>query len=185
MADGLPERRSIRLNAYDYASSGAYFVTVCAWQRMCAFGHIRDGAVVLNTAGVHVRDALVDMTVRDSHVCLDEYVVMPNHVHAILFLRETDETSAVAAMKKPVGRIVGVLKTRSAHLINERRNTPGQRVWQRNYYEHVIRDESSLNRIRGYIAGNPARWTEDAEHPALIAAGAGARGRLPQRRGPR
>ena len=168
MADGLPERRSIRLNAYDYASSGAYFVTVCAWQRVCAFGQIRDGVVVLNTAGVHVRDALVDMTVRDSHVCLDEYVVMPNHVHAILFLRETDETSAVAAMKKPVGRIVGALKTRSAHLINERRNTPGQRVWQRNYYEHVIRNNGSLDRIREYIVNNPIQWELDHENPLYV-----------------
>ncbi len=167
-------RRSIRLPAYDYTSQGAYFVTVCAHQRRPAFA---DGCV---------REVL-EGTWRDipDHfpaVIAGQFVVMPNHVHGILWITAEDTPGNVGARHASplrsaiphgapsgsLGAVVGSFKAAAAPRISDIRNTSGAPVWQRNYYERVIRSGEELARIREYIQLNPSRWHFDRENPRRI-----------------
>jgi putative transposase len=146
---------------------GAYFITVCAHNRACLFGEISAGAVQLNDNGAVVQETWDRLPTHYSHLMLEAFVVMPNHVHSILVL--TDDSIAAGLKPAPTPRhvlpeIVRAFKTFSARLINHRRGIRGLPVWQRNYYEHVIRTDSALNRVRQYIGENPARWAEDPEN---------------------
>jgi putative transposase len=168
--DVLRGRRSIRLKGYDYSQDGGYFVTVCAYGRECLFGQIENGQMQLNEYGEIVTDIWRNIPEHYQFVQLDEFVVMPNHIHGIIII------SKVGAGFKPaptsevkyhgLSEIVRAIKTFSARKINILRNTIGLPVWQRNYYEHIIRDEDNLNRIREYIVTNPVRWHEDENNPA-------------------
>ncbi|MEW6262355.1 MAG: transposase [Thermodesulfobacteriota bacterium] len=167
-------RRSLRLGGYDYAQPGAYFVTVCTQDRHCLFGEIEDGEMRLNKVGQIVRDEWIQTGRLRPSVELDVFVVMPNHFHGILLLTVDGRGTARRAptpeqFGKPVigslPTIIRSFKSATTKRINECRNTPGLSVWQRNYYEHVIREEDSLNRIRQYIQDNPARWMYDRENP--------------------
>jgi REP element-mobilizing transposase RayT len=167
-------RRSIRLKGYDYAQAGAYFVTVCAWNRECVFGEIVDTAARLNSLGEIVQGCWDDLPHHYPRVRLDAVVVMPNHVHGIVVLTDSPDVGAGVkpAPTNPIRRrhelpeIIRGFKTFSSRRVNESRGTSGVPVWQRNYFEHVIRGEADLDRIRWYIATNPARWAEDEENPA-------------------
>jgi putative transposase len=105
---------------------------------------------------------------------LDEFVVMPNHLHGIIFIEELDVGATGGSpfrsgpRRRSLGSFVSGFKSATTKQINALRQTPGVLVWQRNYYEHVIRNEQSLDRIREYIANNPARWDFDRENPAAI-----------------
>jgi REP element-mobilizing transposase RayT len=157
-------RRSIRLAGHDYAQPGTYFVTV-----VC-----RERALLLEDPGFRlaVEAGWCWLADRYEYLHLDEYVVMPNHLHGLVVIGDTcrggSRTAPTARVKrKPLGRLIGAFKTVSTKRINELRGTPGATVWQRNYYEHIIRDEEELNRVRQYIADNPARWQQDPENPVL------------------
>ncbi|MDP2948035.1 MAG: transposase [Chloroflexota bacterium] len=174
LMDCKPERRyrrSIRLPAYDYASPGAYFATICTYKRECIFGvqELRD--VVEETwrqIAFHLPNARTD-----------ELVIMPNHVHGILWILKTKvgaqhaaplrPTRAPAVEPRSLGAIVRSFKSAAAKRINEIRRTPGAPVWQRNYYERVIRSEDELNRIREYTHLNPLQWEFDRENPHRVA----------------
>jgi REP element-mobilizing transposase RayT len=169
-------RRSIRLKNYDYSHSGAYFVTVCTHNRECLLGEITDSEMVVNEYGTIVSKSWEWLGVQYDHVELDAWMIMPNHMHGIIVINHdscrggsrTAPTATVPMMKrKPVGRLIGAFKTVSTKQINQIRNTPGISVWQRNYYEHIIRDEKSLENIRNYIINNPAQWEEDENNPLL------------------
>jgi len=164
-------RRSIRLAGYDYSRTGAYFVTVCTQNRACLFGDIAGGEMRLNVAGEIVRDEWLRTGSIRSNVVLDAFVVMPNHFHAVIFLTECRRRgdrrvapTAAGPVPQSIGAIMAGSKSAAAKRINAMRNTPGLPVWQRNYYEHVIRNDSSLNRIREYIMANPVRWDDDEEN---------------------
>ena len=198
-------RRSIRLKGYDYTQAGVYFVTIVTQNRACLFGDIVAGEVRLNAFGQAVAETWLWLGTQYGYVELDEWVVMPNHLHGIIIITETDNgcptdgggvgggsrtaptvigatgggggvgggsrtaptviaSTAPMVKRKPLGRLIGAFKTVSTKRINEYRGTPGVVVWQRNYYEHIIRDERSLNRIREYIAANPLRWHLDREN---------------------
>jgi REP element-mobilizing transposase RayT len=176
-------RRSIRLKGYDYTRAGAYFVSICTKDRACLFGDVADGVMRLNQMGHIVRQCWLAIPDHFPHVLLDEFVVMPNHVHGILVIMPTHIVGATHAsplqnddtptrprgpQPRSVASIVGSFKSAAAKRINEHRGTPGAPIWQRNYYEHVIRDDESLNLIRNYIADNPLRWPIDAENPNTI-----------------
>ena len=182
-------RRSIRLKGYDYTRAGAYFVTICTKDRACLFGDVSDGVMRLNQMGQIVWQCWLAIPDHFPHVLLDEFVVMPNHVHGIIVIMATHIVGARHAVgathasplqnddtptrprgpqRQSVASIVGSFKSAATKRINEQRGTPGAPVWQRNYYEHIIRDDESLNRIRQYIAENPLHWYLDRENPNAI-----------------
>lgn len=189
----LHNRRSIRLKGYDYAQTGAYFVTICTKNRECLFGEIADGDVVLNEWGEIVKNEWLRTLKIRPNVIVDEYIVMPNHLHGILIIVDdgrggrgvsqyapttitppyaptmqcdptTNNQNTFKSPSKTIGAIIRGFKSATTKQINISRNTPGQPVWQRNYYEHIIRDDESLHRIRQYITQNPIRWQNDREN---------------------
>ncbi len=150
-------RRSIRLKGYDYSRAGAYFVTICAQNNgECLFGDIVGGEMVLNDAGRVVQAVWDDLPNHYVGVELDQYVIMPNHFHGIVVLG-----GPVGPKRHGLPEIIRGFKTFSSRRINAMRRTPGTRVWQRNYYERIIRDDGSMHRIRKYIADNPLKWELD------------------------
>ena len=162
-------RRSIRLTGYDYSQAGAYFVTLVVRDRSSLFGGVVDGAVQLNDAGRLVRDSWEWLAERYPYVTLDEYVVMPNHLHGIIAItnqcRGGSRTAQTLARRQPLGRMIGAFKTVSTKRLNLARKTPGRPIWQRNYYERVIRNDEELTAIREYIVNNPVRWELDKYNP--------------------
>ncbi len=186
---GQRHRRSIRLHGYDYTQAGACFITVCTHNRECLFGDVVDGEMRLNEIGLIVQDEWMKTAVLRPCVVLDAFVVMPNHVHGIIVLTgdcrgtlqraPTDHraptahgTHTIEQFGKPTSNsiptIVRLFKSAATKRINEYRRTLGVPIWQRNYYEHVIRSEESLKRIREYIVHNPSRWAMDQGNPARV-----------------
>ncbi len=168
-------RRSIRLKEYDYSQPGAYFVTICTRERECLFGEIVDGEMRLNGAGQIMADAWRWLGVQYPYVGLDGSVVMPNHLHGIIVIcddvRRGVSRNAPTKTRKPLGRLIGAFKTVSTKRLNESRLTEGAPLWQRDFYEHVVRNEDELEAIREYIVSNPARWEEDENNPLRLAYG--------------
>ena len=171
-------RRSLRLPRFDYTQQGAYFVTICTRNRACLLGDIVEGRMHLSEAGRLAQVAWEDLPHHYPHVQIDVWVIMPNHMHGIVILAEVQATEDdmpvdVGAGLKPaptrhgLPEILRAFKTFSARRINALHNTVGTPFWQCNYYEHIIRNEAALNRIRQYIADNPARWAEDPENPVV------------------
>jgi len=193
-------RRSIRLPGYDYTSPGIYFVTICVRGGECLLGEVVDGQMQLNDWGRVAGHYWQRIPLHFPSVTLDEWVLMPNHIHGLIVILDdprgrgeaspasvcsenstgTDRTlrqgeSAVrdaSPLQMPggtppgsLGAIVGNYKSVTTRRINRMRRMPGAPFWQRNYWEHIVRNESSLNRIRVYIQGNPIRWREDQLHP--------------------
>ncbi|MDD2923411.1 MAG: hypothetical protein PHQ36_14090 [Anaerolineales bacterium] len=162
-------RRSIRLQGYDYSQAGAYFVTIVAWQREMLFGEIVNGIMVLNDFGKIVAEKWLWLESQYEYVELGAWVIMPNHRHGILIIHDGRGGSRTAPTTpirpKPLGGLIGAFKTVSTKHINLLRDTEGQVVWQRNYYEHIIRNESEMNRITRYIESNPSMWMDDDENP--------------------
>ena len=164
-------RRSIRLKEYDYSRPGLYFVTIVTHQRRCLFGEVVGGKVQLNSVGTIVSEIWSDLPNRFPNVSVDMFVVMPNHIHVILnvgaqFIAPSDTPrSRQGAMNcaPTLGEIIRTFKAVSTHKIRQSENRSFG--WQRNYYEHVIRNEQSLNRIRQYILDNPLKWELDPENP--------------------
>ena len=176
--DNRHHRKSIRLRGYDYSRAGAYFVTICTHNRTPLFGDIVNGEMRLDDAGQLVQRTWEGLPRHYSHAELDAFVIMPNHIHGIIVLTPTPvgegfkpaptamTTPAPAATRHSLAEIIRGFKTFSARGFNELRSTPGIPLWQRNYYEHIIRNDAALDRIRQYIMDNPARWHEDPENPA-------------------
>ena len=158
----LPTRKNPRLKDYDYANAGAYFVTICTHHKQAIFGQNKSGVVELSPYGEHVERAWREIPEHFPAVYLDEFVVMPNHVHGVVFIDGERARHASPLQPGPkLGTVIGAFKSAAARLINQARATPGAPLWQRNYYEHVIRNEASLSEIREYIANNPLKWTLD------------------------
>ena len=172
-------RRSIRLKGYDYSQAGAYFVTICAQNRQCLFGDIADGKMVLNKYGKIVADEWKKTAEIRREIELDEWIVMPNHFHAIVVM--TDPVGAIHELplqmsqkqrrKMTLPKLIGRFKMLSSKRINKLRNTPGTKLWQRNYYEHIICNDDELHCTREYIINNPLKWESDKENPVNIHGG--------------
>jgi putative transposase len=178
-------RRSIRLRGYDYRQAGAYFVTICTQSRECTFGQVVEGRMILNAPG-----QMVELVWRELHqyypgIETDAFVVMPNHVHGIITLvgagpRACPDKSwqpqgvaptAIMSLPDVVHRLKSLTtaKYRRGVIQDSWPAFPG-RLWQRNYYEHVIRHERELDAVRRYIEENPLRWDQDPENPAMAQA---------------
>ncbi|MDO8811262.1 MAG: transposase [Gallionella sp.] len=178
----IHHRRSIRLRSYDYSQAGAYFITLCTQKRECLFGAVVDDGMRLNDVGRMVQNVLGALPDHYSCVGLDSFVVMPNHIHGIIMLHDVGAQFIVpnndqgaanpGAMNRAptIGGIIRAFKACCTHGINQLRSVQGVSLWQRNYYEHVIRNEPSLQEIREYIANNPAQWAIDRENPDVVGA---------------
>ncbi len=169
-------RRSIRLPEYDYATVGAYYVTLCACGRECLFGEIVRGQMRLNDAGRIIQEEWQRTPQLRPNVELDAFITMPNHLHGIIVITESrrgvlqyaptiGQNPGFRSPSQTLGAIVRGFKSAVTRRVNTRHNTQGNKLWQRNYYEHVIRDEKDLKEIRRYIAVNPRLWKYDEENP--------------------
>jgi REP element-mobilizing transposase RayT len=170
-------KKSLRLQGYDYSSSGAYFITIVTYQREILFGEIIDGRMVLNESGKIVQKEWERTPHIRREVDLGAYMIMPNHFHAIVIFNEyaigvvgapgrAPRTTGVAYRKpKSLGALMAGFKSSVTKQINIFRDTPGAPLWQRNYYDHIIRNDREMSRIWDYIETNPIRWAEDKENP--------------------
>lgn len=149
-------RRSIRLRGYEYSDPGAYFVTICTDERRYLFGEIIDDEMHLNDIGQAVQWIWNVMPERFPTVELDQYVIMPNHIHGIIILHAYQGAMNCAPT---LGLILRTFKALCTHYV--RAAGAADFAWQRNYYEHITRKEGNLDGIRQYIIENPACWKED------------------------
>lgn len=188
-------RRSIRLKGYDYSEAGAYYVTIVAWHRECLFGEVVNGEMVLNDMGKIVKWEWMEIPKRLSFIVLGAFIVMPNHFHGILFFHETvgatrqgltNTRSGNVSLPnmtidgivgsplprgpqpKSLGAIMSQFKSRVTKRLWKIPALKGTPIWQRNYYEHVIRNEKDLKNKTDYIKANPILWDEDNENPLNI-----------------
>jgi len=174
----IHQRRSIRLQQYDYSCAGIYFVTVCVQDRRQLLGRIENGIIELTGVGQMVHDALINMPSVYADVTLDSFIVMPNHVHALIalvnrtpgfgvILESHSQCNGRDKEDKQVS-LADVIRRLKSYTANrywkEHPQTLMKKLWQRNYYEHVVRDSVGLTRIRNYIAGNVAEWHLDREN---------------------
>ena len=186
----IHHRRSIRLRGYDYAQVGAYFVTVCTQDRECLFGEVVGGEMQLNDVGHLIETLWEEMPDHYAGVQVDAFMVMPNHIHGIIILTKKMDTVGAGPRACPdsqgqprgvaptaksmslpdvVHRFKSLTTARYRHGVRNH-GWPAfrGRLWQRNYYEQVIRDDDDLNTIQEYIVNNPARWDEDTENPDVF-----------------
>ena len=171
-------RRSIRLPEWDYHAPGAYFVTLCTQHRQCMFGSIHQDQMVLNAAGEMIQTHWRQIPARFPKIQVDTFVIMPNHVHGIIILGKTLTEGALdreedAGSAPTLGAVIGALKslTTNDHIRGVRdRDWPpfDRKLWQRNYYERIIRNDREWNALRRYIQDNPIRWAQDRENPACV-----------------
>jgi REP element-mobilizing transposase RayT len=169
----IHHRCSIRLQGYDYSQAGAYYVTIVTDGREMLFGAVVDGEMKLNEFGEIISEKWQWLETQYEYVELGEWVVMPNHLHGILVIyddgRGGSRSAPTAPIKrKPLGGLIGAFKTVSTKHINLLWDTEGQVIWQRNYYEHIIRNEPEMDRITRYIESNPSAWMDDDENPNRI-----------------
>ncbi len=171
-------RRSTRLKGYDYSTPGAYYITACTRNRRLLFGRVENEEMVANRIGAIVEGCWKKLPDHFGNVVLDAFVLMPNHIHGVIIIEGgptdvgVDFKSALApgvtAKRRALPEIVRALKVFSTRRINEIRASPGTKVWQRGFYDHVIRNETELGRVRTYIMDNPRKWAEDADNPANL-----------------
>ena len=182
-------RRSIRLKGYDYSQAGAYFVTICANKRTCLFGGVFDRQIRLNDAGRMVKDVWEEIPIHYSNIELDAFVIMPNHIHGIINIvgagpcacpdggeqLNIGQPQGVAPTGLSLPNIIHRFKTMTTKRYIDGIKNNGWppfhgRVWQRNYYEHIIRNNDELKQIREYIMNNPLKWEFDRENPDVVGA---------------
>lgn len=157
-------RKSIRLPHYDYALAGVYFVTICTYQRQCILGEVKDDKVVMSELGQLVANEWQQLLEHYPNLELDTFVVMPNHMHGLLCFRTVIKHEGSINRTPKLGEVVRAFKAR---VTRTAKMTLGfeQPLWQRNYYEHIVRGENDLAAIREYIANNPLQWHLDKENP--------------------
>jgi REP element-mobilizing transposase RayT len=155
-------RHSIRLAGYDYAQAGVYFVTICTQNRECLLGDVIDNTMRLSTYGRIATEWWNNIPDHFDNAELDGYVAMPNHLHGIIVLHSPE----TGTPRRTLGQIIAYFKYQSTKSINDLCDTPGRRFWQRNYYEHIVQNETELNRVREYIINNPVSWVTDDENLA-------------------
>lgn len=149
----LPKRKSPRLKDYDYSSTGGYFVTICTQQKQYYFGDVVEGEMQLNALGTIAHDHWSKTPEFYPSVELGDYVVMPNHVHMIVFLRSSSQ-------KPTLGTVIGTYKAAVTRIARRELEFTSV-IWQTFYHDHIIRNEADFTRISEYVQNNPARWSED------------------------
>jgi putative transposase len=160
-------RHSIRLRGYNYAQPGMYFVTICLQHREHLFGAITDRGMALSAAGQMIQSALIEIPQPFPYITIDTYVVIPDHVHVIVQI--ASPTEGITRKLVRLGDVIGGFKslTTPAYIRGvHQRGWPAfaQRLWQRNYFERVVRTERELHTTRTYIVNNPQRWLHRHTH---------------------
>lgn len=151
----LPNRQSFRLKDFNYSTVGTYFITICSHNRIPWFGHIQHNRMDLNAYGKIVEDSWLELEKQNKHVRLDDYIVMPDHFHGLISIIDICTSSETKQPLKPIGRLVAAFKTVSCRRIREAQGNSQCRIWQRNYWERIVRTEQELHNIRQYIQNNP------------------------------
>ncbi len=179
MVRGPKRRRSLRLRGYDYSQRGAYFVTICTRNRLPIFGRVDQGRMLLNNCGKIATRKWEQLDKRFPEIEIDVFIVMPDHMHGIVIISDVvranhagaihelprqEKNSPIARRRMTLPMVIGFYKMNTAKAINIANDTRCTPVWQRNYYEHIIRNQDSLNSIRRYIQENPNRWSIDPEN---------------------
>ena len=192
VAQDKHHRHSIRLPDYDYSQPGAYFVTTVVWHRECLFGEVTDGEMKLNKVGEIVQWEWKELRKRLQYIELGAYVVMPNHLHGILIFYDPVGATRPGLNKtslgnvsvpnrttngidgsplphgpqpKSLGAVMAQFKSRVTKRLWKIPSFHRRPIWQRNYYEHIIRNEKDLQNKTDYINANPLLWSQDDENP--------------------
>jgi putative transposase len=170
----FPHRRSCRLPTFDYSLPSAYSITICVQNRICLFGQIKHGQLHLNAAGEMAEKWWRRLPEKFPSVRIDEFVVMPNHFHGIVFLFESNnetrnDTGGHVGPPLHLHRIVQWFKTMTTNeyfrgVKEHRWEDVPNRLWQRSFHDHILRSESDLAKHRNYILQNPANWETDEEY---------------------
>ena len=168
------QRRSIRIPGFDYADTDSYFVTIVSYKRLNLFGDIRNGIVILNQMGKVVTDTWLDIPIHFPKVSNEVFIVMPNHVHGILTISNdtvgaTHESPLLQRQAKgpppgSLGATIESFKSSVMRKIHQSWISSPEKIWQRNYYEHIIRDEEDYQNKVEYILTNPINWEIDKEY---------------------
>ncbi len=188
-------RRSNRLKGYNYSYPGAYFVTLVTYKRACLFGEVLEGEVRLNKIGKLAQAELHRLPIQFRHIAIESHVIMPNHIHAIIVINSVgatrlrqngtsffdqvapdqftggidgsplQKTRPSGPVPKSLGALIGQFKSRLTKHIWSLPGIDHQPIWQRNYYEHIIRDQAEYQKIHLYIMENPRKWSADQENP--------------------
>ncbi|MGA7160277.1 MAG: transposase [Bacteroidota bacterium] len=163
--------KQYRLPSFNYASSASYFVTICTKNRQHYFGSISNGGTDLSNIGKIVRECLCGLSDKLSYVTVDEFVIMPNHLHMIVLINNPEENRSLKTKEfQPAKRSLSLVirNFKSAVTLLAHRNIGMMDIWQPRFYDHIIRNEHELNRIRMHIRNNPAQWESDRNHPKNI-----------------
>ncbi|MCU0436793.1 MAG: hypothetical protein MUC49_02700 [Raineya sp.] len=162
----LHHRRSVRLKNYDYSQEGIYFITICTHNKECLLGEIENSNMYLNKFGEVVKNCWLEIPKHYPNTILDEFVIMPNHIHGIIEIAvgandysTLSQTNTFKSPSKTIGAMIRGFKIGVTKWF--RQNTDIYTVWQRNYYEHIIRDVKSYQNICNYIINNPMNWEKD------------------------
>jgi len=187
----IHNRKSIRLQGYDYSQAGLYFITICCQNRVCLFGEIDNGEMVLNDAGKHAQQCWLEIPKHFPNTTLHEYITMPNHIHGIIEIvgannyspngdshnnhslnddspngtkTRANDYSPLRGTTKTIASVVRGYKigvTKWFRENNQNQFPIGTSIWQRNYWEHIVRNENECQRIAQYIIDNPKKWDMD------------------------
>jgi len=184
----IHKRKSIRLKDHNYSQKGSYFITLCIQNRECLLGDIVEEKMILNSAGYMIKQSWYELSEKFLNIILDAFIIMPNHFHGIIVITEEGEYKESEQMEgvpgegehkvrpygtgeNTIGRILQIFKSVTTYKYavgvkeNEWKPFPGK-LWQRNYYDHVIRNEEELAETREYILNNPLKWNIDEENPS-------------------
>ncbi len=160
-AEPKPNRKSIRLKNYNYAKNGYYFITICTKNHKPFFGNINNDEMQLNQLGKITHDIWKKLPEKYPNIKLNSFVIMPNHIHAIIIIeKDINQQLDKITLGKIIGGYKSIVFNKCLKFCKEK-NIKMERLWQRNYYEHIIRNEEDLLNIQEYIQNNPLKWAND------------------------
>ncbi len=161
----LPKRKQARLNGYDYSQNGAYFITICTYNKECIFSRIvGDGTfdapkVLLSNTGKIVERELLNIESHYNNIKINKYVIMPNHIHLIIQI--TERINPFPTKKYDISNVIGKFKASVTRNVGNAFMHSEKPIWQRSFHDHIIRDEKDYLKIWNYIDENPLKWNED------------------------
>ena len=159
----LPQRKSIRLKGYDYSSNGAYFVTICTYNRECLLGDIVVGQGLcscrLSQIGNIIGEEIDALFIRYPNIIISNFIIMPNHIHMIIHIERQEQSPCPT-----VADVICTFKSITTKKSNLLDNITGRKIWQFRYHDHIIRNEKEYQKIQEYIDTNPQKWADDCYH---------------------